>query len=154
MMNTPTLSEYIDATRDTLQYWLDIHTNPEKWAQEWNIDDDWQYTLKNCPKIENSYFEFDLKAACAKEYARQFLHTFRICSKCGDMLEDQYTCENCGSERTRKVKIGDGKGCILLTVRQSHTIQEVRVFSHDLQATKLAIARALRDNDIPISFNH
>ncbi len=54
----------------------------------------------------------------------------------------------------RKVKIADGKGCLLLTVRQSHTIQEVRIFSLDLRATKLALARALRDQDIPISFNH
>lgn len=106
-MDTLTLSEYIDATRDTLQYWLDIHTNAEKWAAEWNIDDDWQYTLKSCPKIENLYFEFDLKAACAKQYAKQYRNTFRVCSKCGDMLEDQYSCENCGSERTRKAKIGE-----------------------------------------------
>lgn len=54
----------------------------------------------------------------------------------------------------RKVKIGDGKGCILLTVRQSHTIQEVRVFSPDLQATKLALSRALRNEGIAISFSH
>ena len=54
----------------------------------------------------------------------------------------------------RKVKIADGKGCLLLTVRQSHTIQEVRIYSPNIQETKLGLARLLRDRDIPISFNH
>ena len=54
----------------------------------------------------------------------------------------------------RKVKIADGKGCLLLTVRQSHTIQEMRIYSPNIQETKLGLARLLRDQGIPISFNH
>ena len=55
---------------------------------------------------------------------------------------------------TRKVKIGEGRGSILLTVRQSRSVQEIRIFSLDVRETKLALARALCDEDIPISFNH
>ena len=52
----------------------------------------------------------------------------------------------------RRVKIGDCTGGVLLIVRQSRSIQELRVYGHNLQHTKLAIARALRNNDIPIGF--
>ena len=61
---------------------------------------------------------------------------------------------NAVSGGTRKVKIGEGRGSILLTVRQSRSVQEIRVFSSDMQKTKLALARALCDRGIPISFNH
>ena len=61
---------------------------------------------------------------------------------------------NAVSGGTRKVKIGEGKGSILLTVRQSRSVQEIRVFSPDVEKTRLALARALRDQGIPISFNH
>ena len=54
----------------------------------------------------------------------------------------------------RKVKIGDLTGGILLTVRQSRSVQELRVYARDIQAAKLAIAQALRTNDIAISFRH
>lgn len=51
-----------------------------------------------------------------------------------------------------RVKIGEYSGGILLTVRQSRSIQELRVLVTTMQEAKLAVARALRDNDIPISF--
>jgi len=55
---------------------------------------------------------------------------------------------------SQRVKIGEMTGGLLLTVRQSRSVQEVRVYSTDVQATRLALARALRDEDIPISFRH
>lgn len=55
---------------------------------------------------------------------------------------------------TRKVKIGDMTGGILVTVRQSKSVQEIRIFTTQMQATKLAMARTLRSRDIPISFRH
>ena len=55
---------------------------------------------------------------------------------------------------SQKVKIGDMKGGLLLTVRQSRSVQEVRVYSTNVQAARLALARALRDEDIPIAFRH
>jgi len=54
----------------------------------------------------------------------------------------------------RKVKIGDIGGGVLLTVRQSRSVQQVRVYTCDIQATKLAIAQRLRSDGIPIAFRH
>ena len=54
----------------------------------------------------------------------------------------------------RKVKIGEATGSLLLTVRQSMSVQEIRVYGPNLQAAKLEIARKLRNNQIPISFRH
>ena len=55
---------------------------------------------------------------------------------------------------TRKVKIGNMTGGILVIVRQSKSVQEIRIFTTDAQATKLALARALRNREIPILFSH
>lgn len=57
-----------------------------------------------------------------------------------------------GTRGHRKVKIADAKGCILLTVRQATSIQEVRVYTTNGHVTKLALARGLRNEGIPISF--
>ncbi len=55
----------------------------------------------------------------------------------------------------RRVKMGIAEdGSLFLTVRQAHTIQELRIYSPDTQKTRLDLARALRDSDIPISFQH
>lgn len=55
---------------------------------------------------------------------------------------------------THRVKIGTFAGGILLKVRQSRSVQEVRVFTVDGQAATVAIARGLRDHKIAISFRH
>lgn len=52
----------------------------------------------------------------------------------------------------QKVKIGEFRGGILLTVRQSRSVQELRVFASDVPGAKLAIAKALRNNKISICF--
>ena len=54
----------------------------------------------------------------------------------------------------RKVKIGDFSGGIILTVRQSRSVQELRLFASNIPAARLATARTLRNHDIPISFKH
>ena len=53
---------------------------------------------------------------------------------------------------SRRVKIGNYAGGVLLTVKQGHRAQEVRIITRDVQATKLAIARAARNMDVPICF--
>ena len=55
---------------------------------------------------------------------------------------------------SQRVKFADMQGFILLTVRQSSTVQEVRVFCTNMQTTRTALARALRDQGIPIAFLH
>lgn len=54
----------------------------------------------------------------------------------------------------QRVKIAETASGLLLTVRQSRSVQDIRVFCEDLAGARLAIARALRDDDIPISFRH
>lgn len=98
--DTMTLPEYIDAVKDTLKYWLDIHTKAESWARMWNIDEDWQYTLSAHPKIENQYFSFNLLEACAYELAKDTLGDYSKCRKCGWIYERGYDCDNCEKECT------------------------------------------------------
>lgn len=52
----------------------------------------------------------------------------------------------------RRVKItGDG-GAILLSIRDNTSHQEVRIYTTDHQAAKLALARAVRDAGMHLSF--
>lgn len=61
---------------------------------------------------------------------------------------------NAGATNKPRVKITDLNGGILLTVRQSRSLQEIRVYTSDVNSTRLAISRALRNNDIAICFKH
>ncbi len=54
----------------------------------------------------------------------------------------------------RKVKIAEIQGGLLLTCRQAGSVQEIRIFTENIHATRFALACALRDNDIAISFKH
>ena len=52
----------------------------------------------------------------------------------------------------RRVKIIDGQGSLLLAVRDNATHQELRVFTRDPYATKLAVARYARNLGLRIAF--
>ena len=71
---------------------------------------------------------------------------------------EEVTCISAGFIRagqgggSRGVKILDTRGGLLLRVRQSSSVQEVRIISTNPNATKLSLARYARDNDIRISF--
>lgn len=52
----------------------------------------------------------------------------------------------------RRVKIVDDGGGVLLSVRDNTSHQNVHVYTKDLQATKLAIARGARNAGIAINF--
>jgi len=54
----------------------------------------------------------------------------------------------------RRVKISDWNGGIMLSVRGNTTHQEVRVYTSDSHATKLAIARGARNAGLHISFGN
>ena len=85
---------FCESVRGVLQYWLDIHTNNEAWAQNWIIDDDAQYTLKEWKPDVNNYFNFDLKAAVADRQARSMAHLFYKCGNCGAINEKGFDCDN------------------------------------------------------------
>jgi hypothetical protein len=53
---------------------------------------------------------------------------------------------------SRKVKFAWIKGGLLMTVRQSRSVQDVYVYTSDIQTTMVALARAARDREIPIGF--
>ncbi len=52
----------------------------------------------------------------------------------------------------RRVKITDSEGSILLSVRDNTSHQEVRVYTSDMQAAKLAIARGAINANLGIGF--
>lgn len=55
----------------------------------------------------------------------------------------------------RRLKFSDaGPTTILVTVRQSRSVQELWIHSTDVRVTKLALARAARDRRIAIKFGH
>ena len=54
----------------------------------------------------------------------------------------------------RRVKIIDTDGGLLLIVRENGGVQELRVFSRDIQKTKLAIARFARNSGMHINFGN
>lgn len=89
--------EYTEAAEKTLQYWIDIHTNAEKWAEMYNIGDDWQYLYKQLPVIHNNYFTFDLRKTVLTHTARRLKDSFGKC-KCGLIWERGYeNCDECNS---------------------------------------------------------
>ena len=52
----------------------------------------------------------------------------------------------------RRVKITDDGASILLSVRDNTSHQEIHVYSNDIQATKLAIAKGARNAGLRIAF--
>ena len=53
---------------------------------------------------------------------------------------------------TQRVKITASQCCILLTVRQSGSVQEIRAYNGNVQVAIENIARALRNDGISICF--
>lgn len=96
MDKTFTIEEYIEAVENALQYWLDIHTVAEKWAESWIMDEDVNYTFKECPVIENNYFKFDWRKAALTKMAESEKHLFNVCLNCGVINENRF--ENCCEE--------------------------------------------------------
>jgi len=52
----------------------------------------------------------------------------------------------------RRVKITDDNLCLLLSVRDNTSHQELRIYVTDIQAAKLAIAKGARSAGLSISF--
>lgn len=55
---------------------------------------------------------------------------------------------------SQRVRFDEMSGGLLLTVRQSRSLQDVRVYCADVRTTRLVLARALRNEGIPIAFRH
>lgn len=88
------VEDYVNAVETTLQHWLDIHTDPEKWVQGWIIADDILYTFKETPVIENNYFSFDWCKAALRQLAKDTRHLYNRCKNCGCLNDGYDCCEN------------------------------------------------------------
>lgn len=102
-----TLQEYIFDCKDTLQYWLKMHTDAETWAESWSEGGDWSWLLENVPVMRNDYFSFDLRDYVAKYVAEQDLNYYQTCVECGTIQDSGGDeCEDCGGE-LRDTELGE-----------------------------------------------
>jgi hypothetical protein len=86
--NTNTIEGFILTVKNTLQLWLDVHTNPEAWAGEWLMGCDAEYTFREAKgKLENDYFSFDWKTVAYRQWAKQNVSCWVRCSGCGALWE-------------------------------------------------------------------
>lgn len=97
-----TIENYVEGVQNALQFWLDIHTIAEKWAEQWILDNDPSYTFKECPVIKNNYFEFKWKESALRQMAEDDKHLFNVCNGCGCINENGFDC-GCEEE-------GEGEG--------------------------------------------
>lgn len=96
------IENYCEAVRATLQYWLDIHTDPEMWAEEWSLGGDYVVAFRDFgEELSNDYFTFDWGRAARRRAAIRATGDFVRCPACGvietaDSVGD--ICECCGAE--------------------------------------------------------
>ena len=104
-----TLEEYIQGVEDTIQYWLDLHTKAETWAQEWALDDP-EYMFKQSPVLKNHYFTFDWKEAAIKRHAHNHKNEYQICCRCGLIWDVYYDCDCTDNPKMKSVTIKELTG--------------------------------------------
>lgn len=86
-----TIEEYIDAVEKALQYWVDMHFDAEKWAENWLMDKGPEYLFATTNGIlENNFFSFNWKTDSYKLYAASF--NWQQCPECG-MLDEYLACD-------------------------------------------------------------
>ena len=96
---------FVNAVAAVLQYWLDIHTNPEAWAYSWfggDINSAYELWRGNRYK-EHNLRGFDWERAAAYHQAKLMQNDFRVCSVCGQLVEavnaDGKSIQNLGLKR-------------------------------------------------------
>src|SRR3990167_10140669 len=88
------LSEYVEGVETTLQRWLDLHTNPKIWADDWSLGEI-RFAYESSKGIlSNSYFNFNWKESSIKLYAKKFQRDFQYCKTCGCLNDGYDCCEN------------------------------------------------------------
>lgn len=99
---TGSIENYCAAVEATLNYWLDVHTDPDTWANEWGEGGmvTWAFRT-NEGRLENKYFDFDWAAAALLVDAERSVNDYAMCPLCG-YLDDAHnvsdTCEACECE--------------------------------------------------------
>ena len=85
-----TISQYVESVENALQYWLDLHTDAETWAEDTSLDSI-QDTFKNSPILSNSCYTFNWKNAAIRREAKNTRELFQVCKNCG-MINDGFDC--------------------------------------------------------------
>jgi hypothetical protein len=86
-----TIEEHIQAVVDTFEYWMDIHTDAQKWAEMCLMDYDPLDAFRELgPEIGNKYFTFDWKETAIKYKAKAELYYWVRCSECGRIWESGF----------------------------------------------------------------
>ncbi len=100
------IQEYEGMVKQTMQHWLNIHTNARQWAEAWSLDGDWLYTYKESPVISNNYFTFDLRAHVTRQIAKR-TQSFYFKCKCGIIWGNGDYCDQCQNAKEKKVSINE-----------------------------------------------
>lgn len=102
-MKKLTLNEYVRSVEDTLQYWLDVHTNPLVWAKHWLGGDDYSTVEEFKEKlIEKNFFVGNVRFFRCN-IRNDVYHTIAtqknvmVCPKCNHVEEygKNYKCSHC-----------------------------------------------------------
>lgn len=78
-----TFEEYYEQAQNALKEWLDLHTDPETWADDYI--DGWQDAWQT-GHLSNDYWHFNLKAAYYEKLAEDQLFWFERCDHCGAII--------------------------------------------------------------------
>ena len=91
------IENYCNAVETTLQYWLDIHTDPDMWFDEWINWDDVGMAFDDMQgTISNGYFSFDWREAAYRRLAEEEKDDWLVCPHCGAYVYyDTYNYEEC-----------------------------------------------------------
>ena len=85
--NDGSVESFCEAVHATLQFWLDIHTNPTAWAHNLGLPDDLQLACAQRPRLGNDYYNFDWRDAALTLYADEYCDNWRQCPVCGSIDE-------------------------------------------------------------------
>lgn len=141
-----TIEEYINAVEETMRYWLDLHTNPVKWAEEWSLDDI-KYAFETSPVLSNNYFSFDWKEAALKRQAKEWQGLFNICKACGGINETGY--DSCCDEPVEGRKLTIAELAEFLKDCETQPSEDALLESLEKDGFKVYRA-ALKDTTAPI----
>jgi len=107
--------EFVEAVKGTLKYWLDLHTDPETWAEEWTCGCELQWAVENSPIFENDYFTFRWKDAALTRYAEELVrnNAYVRCTGCGSLWDNSFYDCDCTEDHDLDCEVIEDPGVIV-----------------------------------------